>query len=216
LGIVAYFLHVDAQQLQAVRERPAIVWEIQNDPRFASARIVDIDKDWQIISWLVSPKKRKEQEQFVVTMHVMESDDSDELMTNKVAFEAAFDRERKKLGFKTEEVDAIPTDKLLEAFEGRGTDQQREAKLNFGLGGARVFSPVEVQSLVAGFEVTKDSEIRARFNRDLLTKHEVGGINWMEESDSVLDEILLPAFHKIGDFYREAAQRGHYVLVIYQ
>lgn len=216
MGIVAYFLHVDTEQLQLLREQPALVWDIRNDPRLASAAMVDIDKDWQVLSWLVSGKKRKEQEQWAATMNVMNREDSDRLMDDQPAFETALEEERKKLGIKKENTDSIPTDRLLEAIEGRGKEEQRDQAFNFGLGGARVFSPPDVREIAAAFGKVKETDIRATFDRQLMSRFGVGGMGWLEEPDSVLDEFLLPAFRTIKSFYEEAAKEEHSVIVLYQ
>jgi hypothetical protein len=44
----------------------------------------------------------------------------------------------------------------------------------------------------------------------------VGGVGWLDENDSVLDEFLVPQFNKSQRFYIEAEKLGHNVLVIYQ
>ena len=93
MSIIAYFLHVDSEQLHMLREQPALVWDIRNDPRLTSAAMVDIDKDWQVLSWLVSEKRRKEQEQWAATMNVMSREDSEKLMDDRLAYDAALEEE---------------------------------------------------------------------------------------------------------------------------
>ena len=216
MGIVAYYLHVDTEQFQALRERPALVWDLRSDPRFASARLFDIDKDWQIISWLVSDKKRREQEQNEATSRVMAREDAGNLMDDDAAWKAAIEEARMKLGIEKEDTDAIPTDMLLQAIEGRGTEHQHDPAFNFGLGGARVFAPAEVQAIVAAFGAMSEASLRAIFNRELMAKFDVGDIRWLDETDAVFEEILLPEFRAMKLFFQEAGQAKHYALVIYQ
>lgn len=216
MGIVAYYVHVDATQLQKLIEKPAIVWEIGKDPWFKTAARIDIEKDWQVISWLASPVKRKEQQQYAATMNVMNSNNAPERKNDKVAFEKALAAEQKKLGIDNEDTRNLPPDNLLIAIEGRGTEAQRQPKLNYGLGGARVFKPEEVKVLsltFAGFDI---KDFRRNFDRQTMARFDVGGMDWLGEDDSVLDEFLVPGFQKISRFYQDAAKLKHYVLVIYQ
>lgn len=216
MGIVAYFLHVDVEQLQLLREQPALVWDIRNDPRLASATMVDIDKDWQVLSWLVSEKKRKEQEQWAATMNVMNRVDAEKLMDNRPAYEAALEEERKRLGIKEEDIDSMPTDLLLGAIEGRGKEDRKDPAFNFGLGAGRVFSPAEVREIAAAFGKVKEADIRGTFDRQRMARFDVGGIGWLEEPESILDDFLLPAFRTMKSFYEGAAKANHHVIVLYQ
>lgn len=216
MGITAYYVHVDAGQLKSLREKPALVWNIRNDSRFAKAGILSVDKDWQVLSWLASSKKRKEQQQSVAMMNVMSRKNSDELMNDDAKYEKALSQERAELGITAEDTNALPTDPILTAIEGRGIEKQRDPKLNFGLGGARVFPPEEVKILAVSFSKFKESELRANFDRKVMAKFDVGGIGWLEERDSVLDEFLIPNFRQLSKFYQYAAKMNHYVLVIYQ
>jgi hypothetical protein len=215
MGIVAYYVHVDEAQLHALREQPQLVWNIASDPRFAKAAMMDVDKDWQVLSWLASARKRKEQQQFVASMNALRREGADDL--GKEAFQKALDAERKKLGIEKEEDDprSMPIDPLLEAIEGRGREDQRDPAFNFGLGAARLFGPPEVKVLAAAFSGTNEADIRANFNRQAMARFDVGGMAWLEESDSVLDEFLLPSFRRLSTFYQSAAKANHYVLVIY-
>ena len=211
MSIIAYFLHVDDSQLSIVKERPAIVWQISADPRFRSAALVDVDKDWQVLSWLASPKKREEQSDYVARMNAIQVAGP---TSDKASFESALRAERAKLG--VGEPGSLPTDDALAAIEGRGTEQQREPRLNFGLGGARVFTPAEVTRLAASLAAISESNLRASFNRQAMAKFDVGGMDWLGEDDLVFSKFLLPSFRKLQNFYKDAASKGHYVLVIYQ
>lgn len=216
MGIVAYYVHVDESQLAALREQPAIVWNIGSDPRFAKAALMDVDKDWEVLSWLASAKKRKEQEQYAATMNVVTRPGHEKLPIDKKVFEEAVGRERRKLGVGSDDGKAMPMDPLLEGIEGRGTQTQRDPQLNFGLGYGRVFQPAEVKRIAVAFSNVKVTDLRARFDRKTMARFDVGGMGWLQEPDSVFGDFLWPAFHRLSGFYREAAQADHHVIVFYQ
>ena len=216
VSIIFYFLHVDDAQLSAVRERPAIVWNLQSDPRFKTAKLVDIDKDYEVLAWLLSPKKRQEQARQIAFFNAHRRQEQTRVEYSKAVFLQIVDEELVKLGVVKEDPDKIPTDPLLEALEGRGTEAQREPKINFGLGAARLFKPAEVTRAASALSGVNVKELRKSFDRSVMAKFDVGGIGWLEENDDAFEKFLVPQFDKIRSFYVEAAKLGHYVLVIYQ
>lgn len=208
MSVIAYFIHVDESQLTALKEKPAIVWHIEDDRRFRSAALVDVDKGWSVLSWLGSPKKREEQSDYVARFNAIGANGGD------ADFETRLQREREKLGVvKPLE---LPTDDLLVAIEGRGNKQQREPKLNFGLNAATVFPPHQVKRLANAFSEEAAQRMRKSFNRPVMEKFMVGGIEWTNESDQVFDEFVLPAFKTLQRFYIDAARKNHYVVVFYR
>jgi hypothetical protein len=84
------------------------------------------------------------------------------------------------------------------------------------MGAARVFKPDEVRKLSAALDKVTDADLRSTFDRKTMAKLDVGGMGWLEEPDAVLDEFLIPAFHRLRAFYADAAKRGHHVFVVYQ
>jgi hypothetical protein len=215
MSIIAYYVHVDDAQLQALREQPALAWDISSDPRFASAALFDIDKDYDVIAWLISAKKRKEQAQQVARYRAIERERESGADYDKTQFTGVLNEELQKLGVPPEDTNAIPTDPALEAIEGRGMESQRDPKINFGLGNARHFKPDEVRRLSEALDAVTAADLRKSFDRAEMARFDVGGMGWLEEEDSVLDEFLIPAFWKLQAFYRQAAKSGHHVLVIY-
>ncbi len=215
MSIIAHYVHVDEAQLQTVREQPALVWDINSDPRFAKAALFDIDREYDVLAWLLSEKKRKEQVRQAANYQAIQRDIAGKGL-NRAEFDRVEAEELEKLGAKPEDTDALPTDPALEAIEGRGTPSQRDQKLNLGMGAARVFKPEEVRKLSAALDRVTDADLRRTFDRKTMAKLDVGGMDWLEEPDSVLDEFLIPAFHRLRAFYADAANRGHYVFVVYQ
>jgi len=215
MSIIAYYIHVDEAQLQAVRAQPALIWNIESDPRFAQAALFDIDKDYDVLAWLLSEKKRKEHLKQLANYRAIHRDIASGGKLDNAEFDRVEAEELKKLGAQPENTDAIPTDIVLEAIEGRGTESQRDPKLNLGMGSARLFKPEEVKKLSSALNKITDTDLRKTFDRKTMAKLDVAGIDWLTEPDSVLDEFLIPAFRNLRAFYEDAAQRGHYVFVVY-
>jgi hypothetical protein len=216
MSIIFYYLHLDDAQLAAVREEPALVWSLDSDPRFRTAKLTDIDKDYDIIAWLLSPKKRNEQTRQVASYKVFDIERQSNVTYTKAEFLRLVDEELMKLGASLEDPAELAADHVLEALEGRGTEDQREPKVNFGLGDARLFRPAEVARAAAALSSIDATDLRKSFDRTVMAKFDVGGVGWLDENDSVLDEFLVPQFNKIQRFYIEAEKLGHNVLVIYQ
>jgi hypothetical protein len=133
-------------------------------------------------------------------------------------FAKALAEERQDLGVTSDAnmTNAMPNDAALLAIEGRGAKNQRDEAINFGMGGARVFSPSEVKALAEQLGRIPAAEMRLHFNRTEMARWDVGGLDWLGEPDSVLESILIPEFQKLQAFYRRAAETGHYILVVYQ
>lgn len=211
MGIVAYYLDVDATQLAALRATPSLVWNIDSDPRFAKASMIDNDKDWEVLSWLASPKKRIEKCHEAAWRMANEKDEN--LKASRDEFKQLVAKSVSELGCPS---NTNASDPFLKAIEGRGLANEREPKLNFGLGAARVFRPEEVKLLAVSFAKFDLVRLRQQFNRKEMARFEVGGIDWETEPDQVFEEFLAPSFKKISDFYQRASRLNHYVLVIYQ
>lgn len=211
MGIVAYYLDVDAVQLTLLKARPELVWNIASDPRFAKARMIDNDKDWEVLSWLASSNKRTEKCHEVAWRSVSEQEAGQK--ASREEFKRLVAKSVNEFGCPPE---PLESDALLKAIEGRGTKKEREPRLDYGLGAARLFQPGEVKSLAVSFAKLDFATLRKHFDRKEMARFDVGGIDWENESDGVFDEFLAPSFSKLSSFYQRAAKLNHYVLVIYQ
>lgn len=229
MSVIAYFVHVDEAQLKAVRARPEVIWEIPQDRRFAGAALFDIDKDYDILSWLVSENKRREQAIQIATYKAIEReaeakageklaakvDQQPDAQAGPSAFQRLRAEELRKLGVDEDLKPGWP-DVLQQAIEGRCAPAARDPKIDLGMGGACVYSIEDVKRLSAALTAVADADLRTHFNRETMTRFDVGGMDWTSESDEVLDKFLLPALHRLQAFYAEAAKRRHRVFVIYQ
>ncbi|GAA0761217.1 YfbM family protein [Ideonella azotifigens] len=216
MSIIAYYAHVDEVQLDLVHKQPSVVWNIKNDPRFAKAALLDLDKDYEVLAWLLSSTKRGEQVHLVATYRAAGRQIESKSLGENTDFDALLSEELGKLGVCPGATDGAAADMVLSAIEGRGDKSQRDPKIDFGMGSARLFKPAEVKQLSAALDRITTADLQKFFDRKEMEKFEVGGMEWLSEKDSVLEEFLVPAFQKLRAFYAEAAKSGHYVFVIYQ
>ncbi len=215
MGIVAYFARVRVDQLERLKGEPEKFWSIPDSPNFSGAELTDLDRDWEILSWLLSPKKREEQKHQTVTVAVMHRNNAREIMEDDVAWAAAMKEEQTRLGIELSEPDDLPSDAVLVAIEGRGSEEQRVQEINFGLGGARLFSTDEVHSLARELAKIGPEDLRANFVPEVMEKVDVGGIGWLTEPPSVLEEFIVPRLERLKEFYKNAAGANQCVLVVY-
>lgn len=216
MSVIAYYVHLTAEQMQQARSAPEQLWQISENPKSAGAELFDMDKDYQVIPWLLSEKKREERKGEVAQTAAMMRKDIPP--RDNEAFKKALAEERARLGV-TVDLSALykmPDDPVVTAIEGLGTEDQRDEAITFGMGGARVFLPAEVKSLSEQIQKIQPSDLRRHFNRKEMAVWDVGGIGWLEEDDEVLDKALIPVFKRFQQFYKRAADADHYVLVIYQ
>lgn len=214
MSIIAYYVHLTAEQMAQLRLAPEKVWQMRSDPAFAEAELFDMDKNWQVIPWLLSEKKREEQKwQRAQTAALIRRVVP---LGDREGFKRVLAEEREKLGVTTDvaTTNKMPNDPALIAIEGRGSTEQRDELISFGMGGARVFPPAEVKMLSEELSKIGAEELRRNFNRREMSRWDVGGVGWLQEKDSVLDEFLIPTFKKVQGFYNRAATSEHYVLVI--
>jgi hypothetical protein len=214
MGIIAYYVHVSAEQMQLLRAAPANLWQMQGDAKFEGAELYDMDKDWQIIPWLLSEKRREEQKweiaQLAASMRKGVS------IRDRSAFEQAVEDERKRLGVTTnmELTNKMPDDVALIAIEGRGSADQRDEAIDLGLGPARVLPPKEVKELSEQLAALGPDDLGRHFDRKEMARWDVGGFDWLDDDDPAL-EFLITAFDKLKAFYKRAAESGHFVLIVH-
>jgi|GEM_PF-5418146 len=218
MSVAIYYVQVTLEQLQLIKEQPALVWGIESDARFANASMLNMDERWHAISWLVSEKKRAEQNEYSAAMRVAAEEDRTGKQTRKDGeeFKKKVIKEMQKMGNKPVDIKKLPTDSLLAGIEGRGKQAPGLPDIEIGYGLVHILVPGEVKATADAFALVKESAIKAQFNRNTLEKYQVGGISWKAEPDSVLERNLLPSYRAISQFYQNAAKQQHYVLVFYQ
>ena len=133
MGIVAYYARLSADQVQVLKHEPERLWSIRDDAGFPGAELTDLDRDWEILSWLLSAKKREEQKHQKVELAVMRRRDAREIMKDNAAWAEAMKEEQTRLGIELSEPDDLPSDTLLIAIEGRGEEEHRIQETDFGL-----------------------------------------------------------------------------------
>ena len=162
-------------------------------PSLPGAALIDVDRSWGPMAWLVSSTKRMEDEH---NWRVMSDADLDDvLIAESIA-----------------RLDAAQIDLPLIAIEGRS--EKRLDAIDYGMGAAVMFEPVEVQDLSTALHAVQDNIVRDALNPSLMDEMQVFPGHWKEDSD-LLDEYILPNLRKLRDFYFAAASAQQSVVVWY-
>jgi hypothetical protein len=101
----------------------------------------------------------------------------------------------------------------LIGIEGRGPT--KEARIDFGMGPACVFSSKEVSEIASALRAIGESALRKAADFEEMDRVGVFPDQWLEEGDEILNEYILPNFRKLQNFYDQAASGGQIVLMWY-
>ncbi|MGC4896096.1 YfbM family protein [Micromonospora sp. DT31] len=83
---------------------------------------------------------------------------------------------------------------------------------DLGMGPARLLEPKLVARVAAALDSMDETTLRARYDPAALGEAEVYPHVW-EDGDVEFDDYLLPHYHELRTFYRNAAARGEAVLL---
>jgi hypothetical protein len=175
--------------------------------------VVDIDKAYEPLAWLLSPCKRAEQD-YTALLHKELSAPPPRpsllgrLLGRKAEFEPSPELTRKGAA-----ADAVPADPVLVAVEGRS--ETRDERFDPGTGPAALFAPHEVAELSAALSSVTPESLRLHYSPELMDRMLVFPEHWREEGEELLSEYVAPSLVKLQQFYRAAAEREEYVLVWY-
>ncbi len=211
MGIVSYHARIDEKLLEEMQLNPDLFWELPDCSDSAGPGLLYLDKDWMVLSWLLSAKAREEQKDEVVTFAVIANERHTGDKLTKPAWQAAKVREAAKRGFELVDTESMPDDPALTAIQGRGP---RDTRLQIGYG-PRTFIPAEVAELSTALDRITEADLRKHFDPVVMESLDVEGILWTEEEPFVLDQILIPLFDRLKVFYRRAARACQHVLVVH-
>lgn len=214
MSIVGYYLRLSPEQLDAVGQQPEalLAGSLEHLP---DAELIDLDRSWEPMAWLVSPCKRAEQREFASAI--------DEELTPKAEAKPTFfsrltqwlpisrPREPSTRSVASDEKGKAEPDSLLKAIEGRS--DTRDNRIDFGYGAAAIFTVVDVERLHRALEGVNETSLRQQYNAELMDRLHVFPEHWMEEGDTLMDEYVLPNLIKLQRFYAEAARSRQAVLI---
>jgi hypothetical protein len=214
MSIVAYYIRLSPAQLPAALAAPERLASGEVSV-FGDAQLIDVDRAWDPIAWLVSDCKRAEQAH---NARVMES------MRQERKLKSAGLLDRAKSLFRRREdsgelvaaaraLEKLEADAALIGIEGRGPT--KEAGIDFGMGPACVFSSKEVSEIAFALRAIDESALRKAADFEEMDRVGVFPDQWLEEGDQILNEYILPNFRKLQNFYGQAASGGQIVLMWY-
>ena len=211
MSVVSYHVRIDERMLEALEANADLFWEIPESPGSANGELLYLDKDWAVLSWLLSSKAREEQKHDVAGFALKTGEDREPDHVSLDAWRAAKAQAATKLGFQLVDTKSMPDDPALTAIQGRRPRDSRFKQIGYG---ARTFNPDEVADLSASLDLLTEADLREQFDPQLMESLDVEGIRWTEEDPDVFDKILLPCFDRLKEFYRLAAQARQLVLVV--
>lgn len=219
MSIVAYYARLSSDQLAGCVANPKKLASGAVDD-LTGAEVIDIDRAWEPLAWLVSSCKRIEQEHNTLVMNEIMSERRPAKPSLGVRLAQLF---RGKPKQKTEpsaavkeslrKADEAELDLPLVAIEGR--TELRGEQLNFGMGAAAVFPPEQVANLQKALAAVSTQVVEAQYKPELMDQMGVFPEHWVEEGRDLMDNYILPNLKKLQVFYSRAAESGQTVLVWY-
>ena len=193
MSLICYYVRTGEEACEVLKESPDAIFEdLAGFPE--GTEVMDIDKAYDALTWLVSPVKRAE------TLHmarlVSDKDWPDSEARESVA-----------------RLDAMTVDDALFAIEGR--PGERLEGFDLGMGAAVVFAPDRVRSLAAVVSALDEDALRRSADFPMMDEHDVQPSGWLEEGDEILSDYILPALRRLKAFYEAASRLNQTVLVVW-
>ena len=209
MSLVAYFARMSREQIEHCADNPDALFSGGDE----AAEVIDLDKAYEPLAWLLCPLKRAEQD-YTALLHaeMMAPPPKPSLLGRLFGRKSAFEPS-KALAQKGKAADATQLDPLLIAIEGRS--ESRDDRFDPGTGPAAVFSPSEVARLAAALGAVGPDALRAHYDPELMDHMLVFPEHWREEGEELLSEYVTPNLARLQQFYRAAAEQEQHVLVWY-
>lgn len=189
MSLVCYYVRLQPEHVPALCANPD---EIFGEPPPGHLEVIDIDRAYEALAWLVSPLKRAE---MAHTMRlILEPDWPHEDARASVA-----------------ELEAMTLDDAVIAIEGRAAE--RIEAINFGLGAAGFFPPQRVRPLSVTMHGLSETKLRACLDFRAMDEDDVVPGYWEEEGEDIFCSYVIPALERLQRFYSAAAMNGDAVIV---
>lgn len=190
MGIVLHYLRGPEPALRNLLTTPEKVLDANSHP--AEIKMIDLDRDWETLSALLSERKRAEMAHLDWLLE--DSDRSDEEM---IAAAAAVDR--------------VPVDDALIAIEGRLGEH---FELFEEIGCTAILAPAAgMPALQRGISAVPVETLRVWDDPASIDRYVLGG--WREGDGDLVDDHLLPLLKQLEGFYATAVTHGEAVLFVY-
>lgn len=220
MSIVAYYARLAPDQLGACTVQPDKLASGALDD-LPGAEVIDIDRSWDPMAWLLSPLKRVEHEHNNLVMTEMRSrppppkTSLGERLLNRFRAPPPAPRPEPSDAIKASlrRVDETQQDLPLVAIEGRTTT--RIEQIDFGMGGTAVFHPQQVVELSTALGAITIADIERNYDPERMDREGVFPDNWVEEGRDLFDSYIVLNLRKLQAFYKAAADSGQLVLMWY-
>jgi hypothetical protein len=176
------------------------------------AEFIDIDQAWGPMAWLVSSTKRMEDEHNWRVMYDPMFGDAKPGLISRLF--GAKPTRSKALDESLARLDAAKSDAPLTAIEGRS--EHHEERLDFGMGGAAIFQPDQVEGLSVALNSISADQVRAAADPEKMDELGVFPGHWLEEGNELMEGYILPNLERLKQFYRSAATLRQTVVVWYR
>jgi hypothetical protein len=211
LSIVANYARLSAAQLSQWIDAPSQEPE-EFVRQLSDAESMDIDQAWGPMAWLISGTKRLEDEHNWRVMHDPSFVDPKpglmgRLLGKKIGLPKAVVDSLAKL-------DAAEIDPPLVAIEGRA--ERHEERLDFGMGGAAIFHPDQVEALSRSLNSISPNQLRTNLDPERMDELGVFPGHWVEEGQELMEEYILPNLARLKTFYQSAASLRQCVVMWYR
>lgn len=212
MSMVAHYARLSAEQMEYCAKDPSGL----ADRSVSGVEVIDVDRTYEALAWLLSPCKRVEQSEGALLIDEMIRVPEKRSLIERIA--GIFGKQRtiepsSDTGTMATAVKPIEPDAVLIAIEGRS--ERRDARFDFGLGDAAVFDPDEVAALSSALQSLAPDSLEHHYNPAEMDRVHVFPAYWEEEGRELMEEDVIPGLSRLQAFYRAAACAKQYVLIWY-
>lgn len=191
MSIICYYVRVAPRRLETLTTED-IFPEYPAEP--VGLEIVDIDKAYEALAWLASPRKRAE----MASMRQARLDS-----------EWSADKQRTS----DARLETIPEDAALTALEGRSSLEL--ASIDCGMGPSAFLLPEQVSALSAALSEITEDVLRGQLDFRAMEDNDVQPGWWAEDGEETFRVYLMPALKRLQCFYAVAALENEAVIVVW-
>ena len=191
MSIICTYIRCSPAQIEALSKVPEIIFDLERCP--AGVEVIDIDKAYEALAWLVSPLKRAQVSH--LRRLISEPDWPNAEARASVA-----------------NLNSMPMDDAYVAIERRA--RESIDAINFGLGGAAHFAPERVSALSKAISTLSEASLRTQLDFAAMDENDVTPGPWVEEGEDTFRSYLLPALQRLQEFHASASANGQTVLVV--
>lgn len=209
MSIVANYARINESDLELFCSEPEKLYT-------NAAEVIDIDRSWDPMAWLVSECKREEHAYNQLVLRSMMSKRKPETEKKTNFFRKLFkkDNEEDNIGYLKEEqkkLEKYPPEIILIGIEGRG--ETKEERIDFGYGESCIFKGEELKNIVAAFNNCNALENKPNYQE--MDEKDVFPQCWQEEADDLYQNYIVANFNKLKSLYSNALSHNQIVIMWY-